>query len=29
MAAELGWSDERRNAEVTALASCFKTRQAA
>jgi glycerol-3-phosphate dehydrogenase len=29
MAAELGWSDERRDAELAALAPCFKTRQAA
>jgi len=29
MAAELGWSKERRNAEIAALAPWFKTRQAA
>lgn len=29
MAAELGWNEERRNAEIAALAPWFKTRQAA
>jgi len=29
MAAELGWSEERRNTEIAALAPWFKTRQAA
>jgi glycerol-3-phosphate dehydrogenase len=29
MGAELGWNEERRNAEIAALALWFKTRQAA
>jgi glycerol-3-phosphate dehydrogenase len=29
MAAELGWSEDRRNSEIAALAPWFKTRQAA